>query len=142
MLHTVAEIVDDLMGSMDIKEKILIKHTKEDKLIQYFHSFGRKIRNNYQLWQNKEILQEMGMENADDISFHIMKNVWDQLQIVEIELDKNCPHGNQVIFDKDWVIPYTPVCEKCGLPYYWANLSNVWRYPFYFEGKWIGVDNL
>ena len=55
----------------------------EGELIQFHQSWGRDIRNRYNLWRHPELLKDIGKDHSDDASMVIIKSVWQQLQDAE-----------------------------------------------------------
>ena len=141
MSNAVDTVVKEILDSMTEKEKNTIRFTKEADLIQYLHNWGRKIRNKYKLWQNSELVEAAGKAHADDASMVIIRKVWQSLQETQSILDSQCPQIRTVYHTEDWTIPYTPVCDECGLPYYKADASGDWVHPFKMDGNWIGLDD-
>ena len=59
----------------------------------------------------------------------------------EIQFDPKCPGIGTCIHDEDLMMHMDqPVCEHCGIPYYYAHLSGDWVHPFKIDGQVIGVD--
>lgn len=139
MSKSINQVVNEILEGMEQKEKNTIRYTKEDDLIQYLHNWGRQIRNRYQLWHDPALVEATGKDHPDDASMVIIKNVWQALQATEPSLNSECPNIRTVYHQADWHIPYAPVCDDCGLPYYAANLSGDWVHPFEINGKWIGL---
>ena len=52
----------------------------KDDLISMLHGWGATIRNQYQLWQDSELVKATGTEHPDDASMVIIEAVWEQLQ--------------------------------------------------------------
>ena len=141
MSNAVDTVVKEILDGMPEKEKNTIRFTKEADLIQYLHNWGRKIRNTYKLWENTALLAATGKDHADDASMVIMRKVWQSLQETDPVLDARCPQIRTVYHQEDWTVPYTPVCDECGLPYYKAKASGAWVHPFEINGNWIGLDD-
>ena len=74
-LTTVAEVVADIIENMSESEKENIADTPEEDLIMFHHGWGTGIRNHYNLWQNKALVQATGKEHADDAS-NVIKSVF------------------------------------------------------------------
>ena len=141
MSNVVDTVVKEILDGMTEKEKNTIRFTKEADLIQYLHNWGRKIRNKYKLWQNSELVKATGKDHADDASMVIIRKIWQLLKKSEPVLDAKCSQIRTVYHEEDWNIPYAPVCNECGLPYYKAEASGDWVHPFLIDSKWIGLDN-
>ena len=78
-------IVSEIISGLNDVQKIdmLMTHTQE--LFIYHHGLGRAIRNRYSLWQDKDLLAEIGEEHPDDASSAIIRAVWDKLRETEAE---------------------------------------------------------
>ena len=140
MSNAVDTVVKEIIDGMPDKVKNTIRFTKEPDLIQYLHNWGRQIRNKYKLWQDPALVAETGKDHPDDASMVIIKKVWQSLKQTQPVLDADCPEIRTVYNEEDWNIPYSPICEACGLPYYKAHASGAWVHPFEIDGKWIGLD--
>ena len=140
MSNAVDTVVKEIIDGMPDKVKNTIRFTKEADLIQYLHNWGRQIRNKYKLWQDPALVAETGKDHPDDASMVIIKKVWQSLKQTQPVLDTECPEMNTIYHENDWKLPYTPICEECGLPYYYAYASAAWVHPFEIDGKWIGLD--
>ena len=63
------------------------KEMSKDRLIQYHHSLGRDIRNEFSLWQYEWTPQieggfDMSPDHPDSISMRIIETVWENAQRV------------------------------------------------------------
>ena len=76
-------IVLDVIEHLKDAQKIQMLLSAKQELFQFHHGLGRKIRNHYQLWQDKALLAEIGEEHPDDASGMIIAKVWDNLQETE-----------------------------------------------------------
>ena len=79
-LHTKAEVVNDILETLDPGDRVNLKVIPEDELILLHHDWGRYLRNYYQLWDNEKLLQDIGEAHADDASGVIIREVWTRLQ--------------------------------------------------------------
>ena len=79
-LTTLKDIIADILKDMPEKDKVTLASTPEEDLIAYHHSWGRNIRNRYNLWQNPEALEDIGEAHPDDASSVIIQAVWQRLQ--------------------------------------------------------------
>ena len=138
MPNRVDAVVKEIIGAMDEREKNTVRFTKESDLIQYLHNWGRQIRNTCKLWQNPSLVAATGKDHPDDASMVIIRKVWQSLQETQPVLDAECSQIGILL--SDWNIPYSPVCEACGLPYYKEDASGDWVHPFKIDGKWIGLE--
>jgi len=58
---------------------------------------------------------------------------------MKIKFDPECPDIGTCIHDEDLISHMDPpVCEHCGIPYYYAHLSGDWVHPFKFNNQIIG----
>ena len=138
MSTAVDTLVNEIVDKMSEPGKITIRFTKEADLIQYHNNWGRQIRNTYKLWENTELVKATGKGHPDDASGVIIHKVWERLQETELELNPDCPQIPSAHRFEDWRIPYSPVCEECGLPYYKGHAS--WVHPFKDQdGNWVGL---
>ena len=81
--NRVAWIVLDVIRHLNDAQKIEMLLSPRQELFLYHHGLGRKIRNHYQLWQDKALLAEIGKEHPDDASDVIIEAVWDKLRETE-----------------------------------------------------------
>ena len=81
--NRVAWIVLDVIQHLNDAQKTEMLLSPKQELFQFHHGLGRKIRNHYQLWQDKALLAEIGKEHPDDASGVIIKAVWDKLRETE-----------------------------------------------------------
>ena len=79
-LHTKAEVVEDILKTLDPEDTARIKDTPEDELILFHRGWGTHLRNYYQLWHNKKLLQDIGEAHADDASGVVIREVWQRLR--------------------------------------------------------------
>jgi hypothetical protein len=78
---TVKEAVANILSTMNVKNKKIIKNTKKDDLIKYHHGWGMGIRNEFGLWRgNKALMKDTKANHPDDASMVIIKAVWEELQ--------------------------------------------------------------
>jgi hypothetical protein len=84
MKHIMEEMIEEvnqwLSKSTEEDRKSFINCSEQD-LIQYHHSLGRKIRNEFGLWENEweaEIVNgiDVSPDHPDEISFEVIKKVW------------------------------------------------------------------
>ena len=83
-LHTKAEVVEDILETLDPDDKANLKDTPEDELILLHHGWGTYLRNYYRMWHNEKLLQDIGKDHADDASAVIIREVWTRLQDAEV----------------------------------------------------------
>jgi hypothetical protein len=72
-----------IISRLPEKDRLLIKNTAKENLIQYHHGWGTSIRNYYGLWRgNKNLLVSACGEpcHPDDASMKIIEAVWKELQ--------------------------------------------------------------
>lgn len=84
----ILEIVDTVIGWFDLEEdqdarNHFLKCTK-DELIQYHHSLGQNIRNEFGLWGEKWVPViidgcDMSEQHPDAVSMKIIEIVWEKL---------------------------------------------------------------
>ena len=79
-LNTMAGVVSDILGNLTVERRAEIANTLEDDLIQFHPSWGRDIRDRYNLWQDSAVLHGIGEDHPDDASMVIIRKVWQQLQ--------------------------------------------------------------
>ena len=81
---TIDEAIEYLLNKMHITNKNYIKNLKEENLISMHHTFGRQIRNDFELWHNnKELIKNItGDEysHPDEVSMIIIKTFWEKLK--------------------------------------------------------------
>lgn len=65
---------------MSEADKANVVNTAEEDLIEFHNSWGRDIRNRYNLWQNQELVKATGTNHPNDASGVIIKSVWKALQ--------------------------------------------------------------
>lgn len=82
-LNTLAGIVSDIQKHLEPALKEEVANTIEADLIEFHQSWGRDIRNRYNLWWNPEVLKDIGEEHPDDASMVIIRSVWKALQDAE-----------------------------------------------------------
>lgn len=79
-LTTLAEVVSDIRKHLTPELQAEVANTKKGDLIEFHHSWGRHIRNRYNLWWNSAVLKDIGETHPDDASMVIIKAVWQQLR--------------------------------------------------------------
>lgn len=88
-INNAEDIIADLLlkntDQQDIKDFANIPFSE---LISLHHSLGRSIRNNYQLWSNKNLCVtcqegEEKVIHPDDASQYVIEKMWKQLQTEE-----------------------------------------------------------
>lgn len=80
---TVEEAVDNILSTMQPKDKFIVKDTKKSDLIKFHHGWGTGIRNEFGLWKgnNDLIMSACGKPcHPDDASMIIIEAVWEELQ--------------------------------------------------------------
>lgn len=89
-LNTYDGVVADLLSRLDAKAKSVLREIERDELIRFHHSWGRGIRNEYNLWSNEALVKSCGKHRGrdgwihpDDASMIIMEGVWDVLNSQE-----------------------------------------------------------
>ena len=83
-LTTLADVVSDIQKNLEPALKEEVANMPEAELIQFHQSWGRDIRNRYNLWRNPALLKDIGKAHpAFDASMVIIKSVWQQLQDAE-----------------------------------------------------------
>lgn len=65
---------------MSESEKASVVNTPENSLINFHHSWGTRIRNDYNLWRNQALVKATGAAHPDDASMLIIKAVWQELR--------------------------------------------------------------
>ena len=78
-LTTLAGGVSDIRKNLSPVLKEEVANMPEAELIQFHPSWGRDIRNRYNLWRNPELLKDIGKDHPDDASMVIIKSVWKAL---------------------------------------------------------------
>ncbi|KKN37358.1 hypothetical protein LCGC14_0764190 [marine sediment metagenome] len=78
---TLDEAIQKLDELFSQKEKDFITSSPESVMIQYHHSTGRWIRNNWGLWAKednelKQWFKKLDITHADDMSGIILKSYW------------------------------------------------------------------
>ena len=79
-MDTQTEVVNDIIANLDEKQKDAIRNTPKAELFQFHHTWGRQIRNTYQLWNNKALLADIGETHPDDASSVVIKSVWEKIR--------------------------------------------------------------
>ena len=79
-LTTLAGVVSDILKNLNPDLKTDVPNTLEVDLIQFQRSWGRDIRNRYNLWQDSAVLPDIGEDHPDDASMVIIREIWQQLQ--------------------------------------------------------------
>ncbi len=79
-LTTLAEVVEDIIMTMDEDNRANVRTKTKDELIALNHWWGQGIRNYYQLWHNKSLVMAIGKEHPEDASMVIIEEVWKQLK--------------------------------------------------------------
>ena len=80
ILTTVTDVADDIIENMSEADKANVVNTSEDDLVLFHHGWGTGIRNHYNLWRNKALVDDTGAEHPDDASMVIIKAVWQALR--------------------------------------------------------------
>lgn len=78
----IEEIVASVMSSMDEEEKVFLRNTKKEDLIQFHHTVGSWIRNEFKLWGYKftpELVDgvDMSPNHPDAVSMRIIEKIWE-----------------------------------------------------------------
>jgi hypothetical protein len=77
---TVEAAADFLIKHTSTEEKLYLKSIPKRDLIQFHHSMGQWIRNEFGLWRgNKQLLADAGTEHPDDASGVIIDRIWEKL---------------------------------------------------------------
>lgn len=82
-LNTMAGVVSDILENLTAERRAEIANTLGADLIQFHSSWGRDIRNRYNLWQDSAVWHDIGEDHLDDASMMIIRKVWQQLQNLE-----------------------------------------------------------
>ncbi len=79
---TIEEAVKYLLDRMPEADKLTLKNSAEDDLINYHLGLGADIRNRLGLWgNNKKFLDSLnGYYHPDDLSMKIIEAAWKELQ--------------------------------------------------------------
>jgi len=79
---TIEQAVEVIVGSMNEEDQKELFESPLSEISQRHHSWGMGIRNEFNLWTNKELLTDCGSPSmhADDASGVIMEAVWYHLQ--------------------------------------------------------------
>lgn len=95
-------IPKDLEDCFDELRKMLppavineIRHKPEEGVIEYHHSLGRWIRNNWGLWASSRLAQyfnQLGIRHPDDMSGIILTSFWRHLNSQSIRLEEQIEH--------------------------------------------------
>jgi hypothetical protein len=81
--ETVEAATQMIISRLPEKDRLLVKNTRKEDLIQYHHGWGTGIRNYYGLWRGnkKLLLSACGKPcHPDDASMKIIEAVWEELQ--------------------------------------------------------------
>jgi hypothetical protein len=91
---TLGEALKWLHKNLSDEDLSFIQKTKdEDTLVGKLHnSWGRAMRNNWGLWDDKSVLtiyfKKLGIDHADDMSGIIIRTFWRKLNNKPMELDE------------------------------------------------------
>jgi hypothetical protein len=78
---TILEAVESILSRMPSEDQARLRTTRREDLINDLHSWGRGIRNEFQLWgRNQALLEACGTDSPEGASMVIMEAVWDRLQ--------------------------------------------------------------
>ncbi|WP_394779929.1 hypothetical protein [Undibacterium sp.] len=80
---TMADTVDSLLSRMSAQDKAMVKATKQEDLVIFYHRWGSSIRRYYGLENgNHQLLDEAtaGRDDADLAARKIIEAVWLELQ--------------------------------------------------------------
>ena len=78
---TVNEAVTNILASMADADKVQLRDTKKQDLIQFHHDWGMGIRNEFGLWKgNTNLMSDCRAQHPDDASMVIIEAVWERLQ--------------------------------------------------------------
>ena len=79
---TLEEAMEALKDLLSPEDQIEFVRMKKDELIRFHHGLGRWIRNNWGLWQKKELFDHMktlGFKHPDDMSQAIIHEFWNRM---------------------------------------------------------------
>lgn len=77
----VKEAVALVLSAMNGRDKLIIRNTKKEDLVQFHSTWGREIRILCGLWAgNQEVLKDAGVNHPDSASTVIMEAVWEEVQ--------------------------------------------------------------
>lgn len=86
MSYSVDEIKNLVYDEVMLSHELLqfFKDSKRDDMIQLHHSFGRYIRNKYDLWSRTWVPDlidgvDYSKEHPDAISMDIIESIWDKI---------------------------------------------------------------
>jgi hypothetical protein len=74
------DIVEDILNFVSKEDKEYLISFKESELIKLHSSFGRNIRNKYNLWHKELDDEKYKGQHPDDISMEIIHKVWKELK--------------------------------------------------------------
>ena len=82
-----AEIVYGWLLEADEPDKHLFINAKDHELVQYHHTLGRRIRNEFDLWSNSwepELINgiDYSVDHPDSVSMRIIRAVWNKTQLL------------------------------------------------------------
>jgi len=87
--RTLNQALDVILDSMDEESVKHIAGVNEEDLVQFHMGWGMGIRNSFNLFRNRELLQECGTNCADDASAFIIKKVWQSARLKYATLTGN-----------------------------------------------------
>ena len=91
--QTLERAVDRIISNLNEDDKLTVKSTPFNDLIQYHHGLGTGIRNSFGLWgRNKELTVSIcGSEEChpDDAAMEIIYGVWNKLNGNDIRYKPN-----------------------------------------------------
>lgn len=77
------EIVADIIATLTEADRAVLLSTKTEDVIGFHHTYGRYLRNHYQLWNEKNPFVDnrdpMGDRFADQVSQSIIEKVWERV---------------------------------------------------------------
>lgn len=79
-----------LKNDLTVPDQVDIINMTKDELCCLHHTFGRFIRNNWNLWYKTDLTEyfnKLGIWHADDISSIIIESFWHHLRSEPLDLD-------------------------------------------------------
>lgn len=85
------KVIDEVYGwylDMPVVHQLMFQECPKGNLIEYHHTLGRNIRNEFEFWKIKwdpELVDgvDMSPDHPDAISMRIIESVWEKTQIDE-----------------------------------------------------------
>ena len=78
-MNTRIQVVEDMLKRLNTVQKDDIRNVRENQLRVLCQNFETLLRNRYNLWENTELLADIGTDDADAASKVLIRDVWQTL---------------------------------------------------------------